>query len=266
MPDPLSAYDPIFQAAGDEWNVDPRLLKAMAAQESGGRTNAVSKAGAQGVMQIMPQTQKELGVTDPTDPVQSIYGAAKYMNEGLDKEGSPEGALLYYHGGPGWRQAYGTESAGYVPAIASHYKRLSGPFVVGDSLGVGVQQVGGYEGETINSIPPQKVLDAVNGLSDLQVKGRDVILSSGASNDPSQVALVNDQVKALQDKGAKSVTLLGVGDRPDIAGANATLADIAQKSGATFRPIDPSVLSGDRVHPRNYATLLPRPAPPQGQQ
>ena len=123
MPD-LSQYDPIFQAAGQEWNVDPLLLKALAIQESGGRANAVSGAGAQGLMQIIPSTQKQLGVTDPFDPVQSIYGAAKYMNEALDAEKSPEGALLYYHGGPGWRQNYGRESAAYVPAIASHYQQL----------------------------------------------------------------------------------------------------------------------------------------------
>lgn len=120
----LDDFDPVFKAAGEEWNVDPLLLKAMAAQESGGRVNAVSKANAQGLMQIIPETQKYLGVTDPNDPVQSIWGAAKYMNEALDAEKSVEGALLYYHGGPRWRNAYGRESAGYVPAIATRYKAL----------------------------------------------------------------------------------------------------------------------------------------------
>ena len=252
----VSQFDAVFQAAGEEWNVDPRLLKAVATQESGGNTRAVSRAGAQGLMQIVPETQKTLGITDPNDPVQSIYGAAKYLNEALEKEQSPEGALLYYHGGPGWRGAYGPESRGYVPAVSAHYQKLSGPFVVGDSLGVGVQQAGKYEGRTAEGLSPQKVLGVVNGLSDLQVKDRDVILSGGASNDPAQTALVEQQVQALKDKGAKSVTLLGVGDRPDIAAANATLADIAQRSGATFRPIDPATLHGDRVHPRSYAGLL----------
>ena len=124
MPDPLAPYDAIFQAAGQEWNVDPLLLRSLAAQESGGKLNAVSKAGAQGLMQIMPETQKYLGITDPTDPVQSIFGAAKYLSEGLDKEGTPEGALLFYHGGGGWRSSFGPESAAYVPAIAARYKAL----------------------------------------------------------------------------------------------------------------------------------------------
>ena len=125
MPDPLAPFDPIIQAAAEEWNVDPLLLRALAMQENGkGDPKAVSKAGAQGLMQIMPDTAKGLGVTDPFDPVQSIYAGAKYLSEGLDKEGSPEGALLYYHGGPGWRRAYGPESAAYVPGVAGHYKRL----------------------------------------------------------------------------------------------------------------------------------------------
>jgi hypothetical protein len=120
----VTAYDPVFEAAGNEWNVDPQLLKAIATQESGGRTAAVSPKGAQGLMQIMPDTQKYLGMTDPNDPVQSIYGAAKYLSEGLDKEGTPQGALLFYHGGPDWRQNYGPESAAYVPAVTKHYQRL----------------------------------------------------------------------------------------------------------------------------------------------
>lgn len=122
----LSTLDPIFQAAGEEWDVHPLLLKAIASQESGGDTRAVSKANAQGLMQIIPSTQRYLGVTDPNNPAQSIYGAAKYMSEALDAEGgSPERALLFYHGGPQWRQAYGPESQGYVPAVTAHYVKLA---------------------------------------------------------------------------------------------------------------------------------------------
>lgn len=123
-PDPLAPYDPIFQAAGQEWNVDPLLLRSLAGQESSGNPKAVSKAGAQGLMGLMPDTAKGLGVTDPTDPVQNIFGGAKYLSQALDAEGSPELALLRYHGGPGWRQKYGDESKNYVPAVAARYKAL----------------------------------------------------------------------------------------------------------------------------------------------
>ena len=95
-------------------------------QESGGRPNLVSPAGAQGMMQIMPGTQKDLGVTNPFDPVQSIYGGAKYLSQGLDKEGTPEAALLFYHGGPSWRGSYARdrESQSYVPGVAKWYKMI----------------------------------------------------------------------------------------------------------------------------------------------
>lgn len=122
---PVSDYDPIFDAAGKEWNVDPNLLRAVATQESNGNPQAVSGKNAHGLMQIIPETQKYLGITDPNDPTQSIYGAAKYLSEGLDKEGTPEGALLFYHGGPAWRGSYGKESAGYVPAVTAHYQKLT---------------------------------------------------------------------------------------------------------------------------------------------
>ena len=103
-------YDSIFDAAGAEWNVDPNLLRAMSAQESGGRTDAVSPKNAQGLMQIIPSTQRALGVTDPNDPVQSIFGAAKYMDQALRAERTPEDALRYYHGGPGWRELSGRKA------------------------------------------------------------------------------------------------------------------------------------------------------------
>ena len=119
-----SPYDPFFNAAGAEWNVNPDMLRAIASQESGGRANAVSGKGAQGLMQIMPDTARGLGMTNPNDPQQSIFGGAKYMNEALNAEKTPEDALRYYHGGPGWRQAYGPESQGYVPGVAAHYQRI----------------------------------------------------------------------------------------------------------------------------------------------
>jgi hypothetical protein len=123
MPASLN-LDPVFREAGLEWNVDPQLLKAMAQVESSGNPRAVAPDGGQGLMQIMPATQRYLGVTNPFDPVQSIWGAAKYMAEALDREGTPERALAYYHGGPEWRSKYGPISAAYVPKVAVAYNRL----------------------------------------------------------------------------------------------------------------------------------------------
>jgi hypothetical protein len=281
----LSAYDQVFEDAGREWNVDPTLLKAVAAQESGGNPRAVSRAGAQGLMQIIPSTQKALGITDPNDPVQSIFGAAKYLSEGLDKEGSPEGALLFYHGGPGWRQAYGQESAAYVPAVTARYRALAGsqaaigqnatqpapaasdgsqdgsaPLAVGDSLAVGMG------GRGVVGASPEAVRDAITGtskqpgISPDTVKGHDIVLSSGASNNPAQIPLVEQQINALQGMSPRSITLVGVGDRPDLtrAGVNPALASIAARTGVRFVPLSPAQLGPDHIHPTRagYNALL----------
>ena len=132
--DPL---DPVYDAAGKEWNVDPNLLRAVAGQESGGAANpdqAVSPKGALGRMQLMPATAQGLGVTDPNDPVQSIYGGAKYLSQQLDKYGSPELALAAYNAGPDRVDAYQAgkgmlpvETVAYVPSVAQRYQALSKP-------------------------------------------------------------------------------------------------------------------------------------------
>ena len=122
---PLEDYDSIIRNAADEWNLDPAFLKAVIAHESNGDPNARSSAGAAGLGQLMPDTAMRLGVTNRYDPAQSVYGAAKYLDLALNTEGDPARALLYYHGGPGWRGNYGPESANYVPAVAKRYAQFA---------------------------------------------------------------------------------------------------------------------------------------------
>ena len=122
---PLDDYNPIFQAAGNEWNVDPTLLKAIAQQESAGIPTAVSKKGAAGLMGLMPPTQADLGVTDPTDPVQSIYGGAKYLSQMLGASRTPEEALPEVRSlRPGAVET--TEQEEAVPDSAQHLRRKRG--------------------------------------------------------------------------------------------------------------------------------------------
>ena len=93
------SFEKLLDQAGRVYNVDPALLRAQMMAESGGNPNAVSNQNAQGAMQIIPSTQKALGVTDPYDPAQSINGAAKLMAENLDRYGNVADAVRAYHGG-----------------------------------------------------------------------------------------------------------------------------------------------------------------------
>ena len=127
---------PVFHAAAQEWNIDPNLLQAVAGQESGGTANpdlARSTMGAQGRMQLMPGTAQEMGVTDTSDPIQNIYGGAKYLSQMLDRYGTPELALAAYNAGPSrvdgylaGRNGLPGETVAYVPSIARRYQALAG--------------------------------------------------------------------------------------------------------------------------------------------
>jgi len=75
----ISPFDQTIQRAAEKYGFDWRLLVAQAFQESRFDPNAESWAGARGLFQIMPATAEELGVTDPTDPGQSIWGGARYL-------------------------------------------------------------------------------------------------------------------------------------------------------------------------------------------
>ncbi len=112
----------LFNAAGARHGVDPVLLAAMARTESSFDPSAVSPAGAQGLMQLMPGTAKGLGVADPFDPAQSVQGAAQLMRDLLDRFGRVDHALAGYNAGPGAVLRYDgippyAETQGYVSKI-----------------------------------------------------------------------------------------------------------------------------------------------------
>ena len=92
----------LVMSAADKYKIDPRLLKALVQQESGGNPRAKSKAGAMGVMQLMPATAKAFGVTDPYDAAQNIDAGARYLSQLIQKyNGNVALALAHYNGGGG---------------------------------------------------------------------------------------------------------------------------------------------------------------------
>lgn len=114
------AYDQLFEQAGRQYNVDPALLRAQMLVESNGDPKAQSEKGAQGLMQLIPATQKALGVTDPNDPQQSIFASAKLMAENLDRYGNVADAVRAYHGGTD-KANWGPKTQAYVSKVLGGY-------------------------------------------------------------------------------------------------------------------------------------------------
>jgi soluble lytic murein transglycosylase-like protein len=129
-------YGAEITAAAQRNGIDPALLAGLVRQESNFDPTAGSPAGARGLTQLMPGTAAGLGVTDVTDPAQSLEGGAKYLKQQLDAFGGDvTKALAAYNAGPGAVQRYGgvppfAETQGYVQkvqAFAAAYRGTPAP-------------------------------------------------------------------------------------------------------------------------------------------
>ena len=117
-------YAGLFRSAAQKYGVDARLLASVAKHESSFNPKAVSPAGAQGLMQLMPGTARGLGVDDPFDPAQAIDGAARMLRSLLREFGRTDLALAAYNAGPGAVRRYDgippyRETQNYVRRIMS---------------------------------------------------------------------------------------------------------------------------------------------------
>jgi hypothetical protein len=119
-----------IQDASQKYGVPASLIRGVIEQESGMNPRAVSSAGAVGLMQLMPDTARSLGVENPLDPVQNINGGSKYLAQLLGQFGGNASlALAAYNAGPGAVQKNGgippyTETQNYVSNVLA----LTGQF------------------------------------------------------------------------------------------------------------------------------------------
>jgi soluble lytic murein transglycosylase-like protein len=105
---PEHAYDEFILEASREYGVDAVLIRSVMQTESAFDAMAISRAGAVGLMQLMPEVAAEMGVDDPFDPRQNIMGGAKYLRRLLDlHRGRVRLALASYNAGAGNVTQYG---------------------------------------------------------------------------------------------------------------------------------------------------------------
>ena len=124
------AAAPLLERAGNETELSPRLLEAVAYVESRFNHQAVSPKGAQGMMQLMPATAAELGV-DPSVPEENVRGGADYLRRLVTMFGNNvELAIAAYNAGPSAVLKYGgvppyAETRAYVDAVMDYLARTS---------------------------------------------------------------------------------------------------------------------------------------------
>ena len=122
-------FAPLVLAAAFASKVEPALIEAIMTAESAFNPLAISKTGAVGLMQLMPDTAQRFGVTNRWDPAQNILGGAKYLNFLLHKFGNQKLAIAAYNAGEGNVKKHGNrippfpETRTYVPRVLAYYTR-----------------------------------------------------------------------------------------------------------------------------------------------
>jgi soluble lytic murein transglycosylase-like protein len=120
-----SEINQMIDQVAKKFSLAPELIHSVVAAESAYDPVAVSHVGAQGLMQLMPETAEELGVQDSFDPLQNLLGGSKYLKQLLDKyDGDLDSALAAYNWGQGNVDRHGlekmpTETRNYLAKIKS---------------------------------------------------------------------------------------------------------------------------------------------------
>jgi soluble lytic murein transglycosylase-like protein len=143
-----TSYFQLINSASYKHGVDPSLVHAIIKVESDYNPYAMSKKGAMGLMQLMPQTALELNVKNSFSPAENIYGGVKYLRYLMDRyEGNLSLALAAYNAGETMVKRWGTippirETQNYVKRILTLYNGTGGTFAPRYTIFIGYSEDG----------------------------------------------------------------------------------------------------------------------------
>ena len=115
----LDTYKHLIERYSRMNGVEPNLVRALIYVESSGDPAAESAMGAQGLMQLMPATAEDMGVSNPLDPAQNIFGGTRYIGELMDRYNHVDLALWAYNAGPEAvdRRRLPAETKRFIPEV-----------------------------------------------------------------------------------------------------------------------------------------------------
>ena len=124
----IKDYDAIIKRASKKFSVDPALVKAIIKVESNFDEKAISCDGARGLMQLMPDTAKDIGVSDPMDPEENIMGGVKYLSRLLREFRNLYLAIAAYNAGPATVKYYKgippfSETRRFLKMVLKYYRK-----------------------------------------------------------------------------------------------------------------------------------------------
>lgn len=128
----VNKYEDVINAASKKYGIDNKLIKSVILTESAGNLKAVSSAKAKGLMQLMDNTAKEMGVKNSFDPVENIMGGTKYLSQLIKKyNGDLKLSLAAYNAGPGNVEKYDgippfDETKSYITKVLGYLNYLDG--------------------------------------------------------------------------------------------------------------------------------------------
>lgn len=121
----------IIKVNSEKYGVDYSLIAAVIKVESNFNARSISKKGAKGLMQLMPATYRQYGVSNPFDPVQNVRAGTSFLKDMIDQFKRIDMALAAYNAGPGAIQKYKRippydETRKYVKSVLYHYRKYKG--------------------------------------------------------------------------------------------------------------------------------------------